>query len=148
MTLTKYCAPIQDMAVDRIDAKAILRVLEPKWREAPETMSRLRGRIEVILASAQVAGHIDPDKPNPARWRGWLDHMLPPPKKIGERGHHAAMPYADLPAFMARLMETTGVASQALPNARCGRAVWLQTMARHLCPAVKPLLAGLFAAYS
>ena len=40
-------------------------------------MSRLRGRIEVVLASAQVAGWIDPDKPNPARWHDWLDHMLP-----------------------------------------------------------------------
>ena len=48
MTLTKYCAPIRDLPVDQIDAKAVLQVLEPKWRDAPETMSRLRGRIEVI----------------------------------------------------------------------------------------------------
>jgi integrase len=114
MTLREYCAPIRNTPVDQIDAKAVLRVLEPKWRDAPETMSRLRGRIEVILASAQVAGWIDPDKPNPARWKNWLDHMLPPPKKIGSRGHHAAMPYADLPAFMARLSETPGVAAKAL----------------------------------
>ena len=114
MTLREYCAPIRNTPVDQIDAKAVLRVLEPKWRDAPETMSRLRGRIEVILASAQVAGHIDPDKPNPARWKNWLDHMLPPPKKLGSRGHHAAMPYADLPAFMAKLSETPGVAAKAL----------------------------------
>jgi integrase len=114
MTLGKYCQTIRPLPVNQIDAKAVLRVLEPKWREAPETMSRLRGRIEMVLASAQVAGHIDPDRPNPARWKGWLDHMLPPPKKIGSRGHHAAMPYADLPAFMAKLSETPGVASKAL----------------------------------
>jgi integrase len=66
------------------------------------------------LASAQVAGHIDPDKPNPARWKGWLDHMLPNPRRLGARGHHAAMPYADVPAFMARLGETPGAASRAL----------------------------------
>jgi integrase len=114
MTLTKYCAPIRDLPVDQIDAKAVLRVLEPKWRDAPETMSRLRGRIEVVLASAQVAGWIDPDKPNPARWKNWLDHMLPAPRKIGSRGHHAAMDYRDLPAFMAKLAETPGVASRAL----------------------------------
>jgi integrase len=114
MTLAVYAAPIRDMPVDEINAKAVLRVLEPKWRDAPETMSRLRGRIEVILASARVAGWIDPDKPNPARWRGWLDHMLPPPKKIGSRGHHAAIPYEDLPAFMAKLAETPGVAANAL----------------------------------
>ena len=66
------------------------------------------------LASAQVAGHIDPDKPNPARWKNWLDHMLPPPKKIGSRGHHAAMPCDQLPEFMAKLSETPGVAAKAL----------------------------------
>ena len=114
MTLANYCREIRDLPVNKVDAKAVLRVLEPKWRDAPETMSRLRGRIEVILASAQVAGHIDPDKPNPARWKNWLDHMLPAPNKISSRGHHAAMPYADLPAFMAKLAGTPGVASQAL----------------------------------
>jgi hypothetical protein len=60
MTLPNYCAPIRDLPVDQVDAKAVLQVLEPKWNEAPETMSRLRGRIEVVLAAAQVAGHIDP----------------------------------------------------------------------------------------
>ena len=114
MTLRKYCAPIRDLPVDKIDAKAVLKVLEPKWRNAPETMSRLRGRIEVVLASAQVAGWIDPDKPNPARWKNWLDHMLPAPKKIGSRGHHAAMDYRNLPTFMAKLGQTVGHSSRAL----------------------------------
>lgn len=67
-----------------------------------------------MLASAQVDGHIDRDRTNPARWRGWLDRKLPNPKKIGERGHFAALPYADLPEFMARFSETPGVAAKAL----------------------------------
>jgi integrase len=114
MTLREYAKPIRDLPVDQIDAKAVLQVLEPKWRDAPETMSRLRGRIEVILASAQVAGWIDPDKTNPARWKNWLDHMLPAPKKIGTRGNHAAMDYRDLPAFMAKLGQTVGDSARAL----------------------------------
>jgi integrase len=124
MTLGQYCADIRSTPVNQIDANAVLKVLEPKWRDAPETMSRLRGRIEMVLASAQVKGWIDPDKPNPARWRGWLKHMLPEPKKLGkldrktgervERGNHNPMPYADLPALMARLKETPGVAAKAL----------------------------------
>jgi integrase len=113
-TLTTYAAPIRNLPVDQIDAKAVLRVLEPIWTATPETASRLRGRIEAILASAQVAGWIDPDKPNPARWKNWLDHTLPPPKKLGVRGHHAAMPYADLPAFWAKLAEINTVAAKAL----------------------------------
>ena len=51
---------------------------------------------------------IDPDKPNPARWKNWLDHMLPAPKKLGVRGHHAAMLYADLPAFWRGLPRRRG----------------------------------------
>jgi hypothetical protein len=78
------------------------------WTRTPETASRLRARIEAVLASAQVAGHIDPNRPNPARWKGWLADMLPDPRKVGgPRGHHAAMPYADLPAFMEKLAQST-----------------------------------------
>lgn len=113
-TLTQYCEPIHALPVNQIDAKAVLKVLEPIWNLKPETASRLRGRIEVILAAAQVKGWIDPDKPNPARWKNWLDHTQPLPKKLGVRGHHAAMKYADLPAFWTRLSETPGVAAKAL----------------------------------
>jgi integrase len=113
-TLTTHAASIRDTPVDQVDANAVRRVLEPIWNTTPETASRLRARIEAVLASAQVAGHIDPDKPNPARWKGWLDHMLPNPRRLGERGHHPALPYADVPAFMTLLGETPGAASRAL----------------------------------
>ena len=89
-------------------------MLEPIWNDKPETASRLRGRIEAVLAAAQVKGWINVDKPNPARWKNWLDQTLAPPKKLGVRGHHAAMKYTDLPAFWARLSETPGVAARAL----------------------------------
>ena len=69
MTLTKYAAPIRDMPVDQVDAKAIRKVIEPMWNTIPRTADRLRGRIEAVLSSAQVGGHIDEDKPNPARWK-------------------------------------------------------------------------------
>jgi integrase len=114
MTLTRYCAPIRDIPVDKVTTKMILGVLSPLWTRAPETASRLRGRIESVLAAAQVAGWIDPEKPNPARWKGWLAQMLPDPKKLGERGNHAAMPYADVPAFFAKLKDAPGAAAKAL----------------------------------
>jgi hypothetical protein len=56
-----------------------------------------------VLAAAQVLGHIDESRANPARWRGWLDKLLPNPKKIGRRDHLPAMPYGDVPVFMGRL---------------------------------------------
>jgi integrase len=114
MTLTTYCAPIRGLPVDKVDNEAVLACLKPVWSRAPETASRLRGRIEAVLASAQVDGHIHQDRTNPARWKGWLDRKLPNPKKIGDRGHHAAMPYADLPEFMATLRSAPGVAAKAL----------------------------------
>ena len=114
MTLTTYCAPIRSTPVDKVDTEAVLSVLKPLWMRAPETASRLRGRIEAVLASAQVDGHIHQDRTNPARWRGWLDRKLPNPKKIGERGHYTALPYADLPEFMARLGREPGTVAKAL----------------------------------
>lgn len=50
---------------------------------------------------------------NPARWRGHLDHLLPKPAKL-TRGHHAALPYADVPAFITSLRERDGTAALAL----------------------------------
>ena len=113
-TLTTHAASIRDTPVDQVDANAVRTVLEPIWNKTPETASRLRARIEAVLAAAQVAGHIDADKPNPARWKGWLDHMLPNPRRLGARGHHPALPYAAVPAFMARLSGIDTAASKAL----------------------------------
>ena len=114
VALTTYCAPIRALPVNEVGTKEVLQVLKPVWTRAPEIASRLRGRIEAVLDAARALGHIDPDRANPARWRGHLDHLLPNPDKIGERGHHAAMPYADLPAFMAKLESASGAAAKAL----------------------------------
>jgi integrase len=114
VALTTYCAPIRDMPVNEVSTADVLRVLQPVWTRAPEIASRLWGRIETVLNAAQALGHIDPDRANPARWRGHLDHLLPNPDNIGERGNHAAMPYADLPAFIAKLKDAHGTAAKAL----------------------------------
>ena len=63
MTLTTYCAPIRDMPIDKVDTEAVLACLKPVWTRAPETASRLRGRIEAVLASARVDGW-DPPGPD------------------------------------------------------------------------------------
>ena len=114
MTLREYAAPLRSMPVDRVTTADVLAVLTPIWNDKPETASRLRGRIEAVIASAQVDGWIPEDRPNPARWKNWLDRKLPKPKKLGSRGHHKALPYDQLPALMARLAEIESVASRAL----------------------------------
>jgi len=50
---------------------------------------------------------------NPARWRGHLDHLLPKQSKLA-RGHHAAMPYEHVAAFVGRLRENDSLTAQAL----------------------------------
>ena len=85
----------------------------PLWTRAPQTASRLRGRIQTVLEAAQALGHIAEDKACPARWRGHLDKLLPKPAKL-TRGHQKALPYADVPAFVARLRASGGMAALAL----------------------------------
>ncbi len=113
MTLEVYAKPLRSKPVDTIDTAAVLEVLKPIWRTKPETGSRLRGRIENVLDAARAEGHIHQDRSNPARWRGHLDKLLPKPAKLA-RGHHAAMDYAKVPAFIADLREREGTAALAL----------------------------------
>lgn len=111
MTLTEYAAPLRRKLVNEISTEDVLSVLKPLWTEKPETAARLRGRIERVLDAARAAGHRAGE--NPARWRGHLDHLLSKRQKL-TRGHHAAMSYAVVPAFLARLRERPAIAALAL----------------------------------
>jgi integrase len=113
VTLRDYCAPLKDIPVDKIDTAAVLSVLKPIWSRIPETASRLRGRIENVLDAARARGLIPDDKANPARWRGHLEHLLSRRQKL-TRKHFAAMPYADIPDFIARLRKHESVPALAL----------------------------------
>ena len=111
MTLTTYAAPLRSMPVETIGTDDVLSVLAPIWQTKNETASRLRGRIERVLDAAKAKGLRTGE--NPARWRGHLDKLLPARRKL-TRGHHAAMPFEDLPAFVASLREREAVAALAL----------------------------------
>jgi integrase len=113
MTLREYAAPLRSRPVDEIDTDAVLHVLQPIWRSKPETASRLRGRIEAVIDAARAKGHIPPNEANPARWKGHLDKLLPKRTTLS-RGHHAALPYAKLPPFIADLRARNATAGLAL----------------------------------
>lgn len=112
-TLQLYASPlIGTLPVDQVELAHVVRVLEPIWETKTETASRLRGRIESVLAWAKVSGYRSGD--NPARWKGNLDHVLPKPSKVRRVNHHPALPWQDVPAFMADLRQRDGMGARAL----------------------------------
>jgi integrase len=110
-TLTQHCAPIWHLPVDAIDTAAVLKVLTPIWSKIPETASRVRGRIESVLDFAEVL--VLRSGENPAAWRGHLALTLPKRQKLS-KGHHAAMPYCDVPEFISKLRKTESIPALAL----------------------------------
>lgn len=112
-TLATYCGPVFGaMPVQNIDTARIMRVLEPLWTKKNETARRVRGRVEKILDWATVHGYRTGE--NPARWRGHLDKLLPPPSKVAPVEHHPALPHAEIAAFMKELRAHEAVSARAL----------------------------------
>jgi integrase len=98
--------------LDQIDTDDVLKILNPIWHNKTVTASRLRGRLEWILASAatlKLRSGL-----NPATWRGHLETILPKPNKIKNEQHHKALPYADIPDFMKKLQEMDSMSALAL----------------------------------
>ena len=112
MTIDTYAKPLHDMTVDAVKTENILAVLKPIWLKIPETASRLRGRIEMILNAAQSLGLIVEEKSNPARWKGHLENLLAKQPKRDK--HHDALPYKDIPAFISELRQRDAIAAYAL----------------------------------
>lgn len=82
------------------------------WTDKPETVGRVRMRVEAVLdyAIAMKARA----SPNPAAWKGNLDVLLPQRSKVRSVTNHPALPWRELPAFMAALRERDGMGSLAL----------------------------------
>jgi hypothetical protein len=125
MTLRHYGAPLRHLPVGKITTDDVLSVLKPLWNEKPPTAYRLRGRIERVLDAAKAQGLRSGE--NPARWRGHLDQLLPKRERL-TRGHHAAMGYNSLPAFMADLQARQATAAP-LPAFMVDLQAWQVTAA-------------------
>ena len=121
-TLTTYAYPlIGHLPVSEIDVPLVTRVLnqdvkwkgktQPLWSVKNETASRVRGRIESVLAWAASRNLRSWD--NPASW-AILRHQLPPRSRVARRGHHTALPYDEVSKFMQLLKNEEGAAALAL----------------------------------
>lgn len=112
-TMRSYARPhIGDMPVADIGTEDVLRILQPIWQTKTETAKRVQGRIENILDWATARQYRT--GANPARWRRHLNKILPRPSRVKRVTHHPAMPYTDLPEFVAELRAHDGIGARAL----------------------------------
>jgi len=112
-TLKTYLYPkFGGVAVASITTEMVLDAIQPIWHAMPETASRVRGRIEVVIDWAKARGAYTGE--NPARWRGHLSNLLPKASKVAKVEHHAALPFDEVPAFMSDLRERPGLSARAL----------------------------------
>lgn len=112
-TLVTYASPeLGSMPVSDIELPHVIAVLQPLWTDKTETATRLRSRIEAVLAWATVNKYRTGD--NPARWKGNLEHALPRPSKVKKVEHFAAIPWHGMGEFMVRLRSQKGIGARAL----------------------------------
>lgn len=113
-TLAQYAFPkIGDKPPADITTADIVGVLtkDDLWTAKPETANRVRNRIELVWDAARVRGLCSGQ--NPAAWKSHLDKLLPK-RTRASRGHFAAMPYRDVPAFAKVLKARADMGSRAL----------------------------------
>jgi integrase len=110
-SLKTYAYPtIGNLTIAEIRPSHVQKLLTPIWLSKRETANRVRGRIETIIA-ANV--EVDDPAPNPAALTKVLREALPKrPKRVVQ--HHAALPYEEMPQFMAALSAAPGRAAAML----------------------------------
>lgn len=111
-TLDLACKTLGKLPVAAVDVGLVRKVLEPIWLTKPVTASRTRQRIESVLDFAKACNYRTGD--NPARWRGLLENLMPKTGKVRRVKHHAALPYDEVPEFMAELRADKTVSARAL----------------------------------
>ena len=107
-TLETYAYPeFGDRTVDAITAPMVRDVLLPIWLEVPETARRVRQRVLAVLEYAAAKGLREPAPTSRA-----VSRTLP--RQPRNDGHFAAMPYEDVPAFLAKVRERESMGRLAL----------------------------------
>jgi integrase len=112
-TLRTYAYPVlENLPVESIELGHITRVLEPIWQEKTETASRVRQRVEAVLAYAIAHGYRKGS--NVAAWKGNLDAILPKPQKLKNVQHLKALSLDEMNDFWLRLNAQDGIGARAL----------------------------------
>jgi integrase len=96
-TLRDYAYPsLGTRPIAAIDGAVITEALESIWTKKPETARRVKQRIERVTQ--------------------WVKDGMPLPMQGASKRvrHHAALSYAELPAFIAELRSRDGISTRAL----------------------------------
>ncbi len=101
---------IGSVSVDAVTRDHVIQILEPIWSAKTETASRVRNRLELILGAARAKGLRSGE--NPAVWRDGLEHIFAPPRLVAPVRHFVAVPIDAMPALMARLRTSKGMAAR------------------------------------
>ena len=108
-TEADYCKLLRPMPVAKIDTPIILSVLRPIWESKPKTMERVRARIAATLDFAKACQYRAGDNPADVAVIG---KVLPVKGK--STNHFEAVPYSQIPGFMAALRAQEGTAARCL----------------------------------
>jgi integrase len=104
-SMRTYAKPLDGIVVSGVDVTVVLKIIEPQWKRAPQTMDRVRRRIGEVLGWAEARG-LRPPGPLPTRWKNHLDKLLPHPRTLKPVVHHAALAYANVPTLYQTLVAT------------------------------------------
>ena len=100
-TLKAYVFPtLGDSRVDHVRSEHIVRALSPIWLTTPETARRVLQRIGTVLFWAKGHGY-RPDSPTD-EIRAAREAL---PRQNDQQRHHKALPYVDVPQFVATLQK-------------------------------------------
>lgn len=110
--MTEWVGPLKDKPPRAIKTADVQAALKPYWLSRPETGRKMRIRIEAVLDAAKAKGLIPDPWTNPARWKGHFKVLLP--RQPDSVKHHRALPYAEMPAFMAELRAKEPMSARAL----------------------------------
>jgi integrase len=115
LLLHKHGAPLAKKLVKDITPDDIQYALKELWKRAPNQGKRTLSMWERVLDFARAKGMRTGD--NPGNWKGMFEYRFAR-RRSADKGHHAALPYEQMPAFMKELrlrqVERHGTGSLAL----------------------------------
>ncbi|WP_284392346.1 tyrosine-type recombinase/integrase [Algimonas ampicilliniresistens] len=104
------CKTLHSRPIENVTRSDILKLLRPIWNDTPESGRRFRARLEALFGYAIAMKWRQGG--NPAVWKHGLEHVLS--AHTDTKGHHDAMPWQDVPAFMVELSERKAISAKAL----------------------------------